>query len=352
VLGVSVAALAAAGSGYWVLGGESEAQTTTAGGPSATAQVARGTLAADEAWAATLGHGSPQTVAAHVQGTVTRLVEQGVTVGRGSELYRIDERPVTLMYGTVPMYRDLRVGDTGVDVAQLEANLSELGYTGFTPDDEFTWSTESAVTRWQEDIGTEATGTVSASSIEFLPAGGRVDTVAARVGDVAAPNAPILDITGTDQVANFEADVADRPLLAVGAAVTVVLPDGNAATGTVMSSSVVAATTGGAAGTATEPAGAEESVLTVEVTLSEPVDDGFVGAPVDVVVPVDERIDVLHVPVNALLALAEGGYGLEVVAEDGTTSVVPVDTGLFADGRVEVSGAGIGEGTTVGVAGR
>lgn len=352
MLGVSVTAMVVAGSGYWVLNGESEAQTTTTDGPAATVQVERGTLAADETWTATLGHGTPQTVAASAQGTVTRIVEQDTTVARGSELYRIDERPVILMYGSVPMYRDLRVGDTGADVAQLEANLSELGYTGFTADDEFTQSTQTAVAEWQEDIGADATGTVSRSSIEFLATGGRVDAVAAGVGDAVSPNSPILDITGSDQVADFEADVADRNLLAVGSAVTLGLPDGNETIGTVTSSSVVAAATGGTTGADADPAGAEDSLLTVEVTLSEPVDEAFLGAPVDIVVPVDERVDVLHVPVNALLALPEGGYGLEVVGEDGSTSVVPVDTGLFADGRVEVSGDGISEGTTVGVAGR
>jgi membrane fusion protein, multidrug efflux system len=64
---------------------------------------------------------------------------------------------------------------------------------------------------------------------------------------------------------------------------------------------------------------------------------------------VTERKDVLTVPVGALLALAEGGYGLEVV-EGSTTRIVAVETGLFADGKVEVSGSGIADGTTVGVA--
>jgi hypothetical protein len=49
-----------------------------------------------------------------------------------------------------------------------------------------------------------------------------------------------------------------------------------------------------------------------------------------------------------LLALAEGGYGLQIV-ESGGTRVVAVKTGLFADGRVEVSGAGLAAGLTVGV---
>jgi hypothetical protein len=71
-----------------------------------------------------------------------------------------------------------------------------------------------------------------------------------------------------------------------------------------------------------------------------------------VIVGVDERADVLTVPVNALLALAEGGYGLELVNPDGTTEIVAVETGLFADGRVEVEGPDLDDGLTVGVAGR
>ena len=56
----------------------------------------------------------------------------------------------------------------------------------------------------------------------------------------------------------------------------------------------------------------------------------------------------LTVPVAALVALAEGGYGVEVV--DGRrTRYVAVETGLFAGGRVEVTGDGLAEGMTVGM---
>jgi multidrug efflux system membrane fusion protein len=61
-----------------------------------------------------------------------------------------------------------------------------------------------------------------------------------------------------------------------------------------------------------------------------------------------EREDVLTVPVAALLALREGGYGVEVV-EGTSTRIVAVDTGLFAGGRVEVTGEGLTEGMTVGM---
>ena len=55
-----------------------------------------------------------------------------------------------------------------------------------------------------------------------------------------------------------------------------------------------------------------------------------------------ERRDVLAVPVTALLALAEGGYAVEL--EDGR--LVRVEPGLYAEGLVEVTGK-IDEGTTI-----
>ena len=53
-------------------------------------------------------------------------------------------------------------------------------------------------------------------------------------------------------------------------------------------------------------------------------------------------------PITALLARPEGGFAVELVA-DGTSALVPVDTGLFAAGRVEINGEGVAEGMRVGV---
>lgn len=357
-LGV-VVVTAGAGAGYWLLNRDDGAETVDlTAAPAATTEVTRGTLSATETWNGTLGHGDAHTTVAASPGVITRVAAQDSAVKRGTELYRLNEQPVTALIGAIPMYRDLAVGDTGVDVEQLEGDLAKLGYDGFTVDDEFTAATEQAVLAWQEDIGAAETGVVTRADVVFLPAGGRVDTVLADVGAVVTPGSPVVDVTGAGQVVSFEADVTDRDLLTVGTPVSVVLPDGAEVAGTVAESSVVAAAeddSGGGAGGGSGDDGsssAQDTAAEIEVALTKPADAGFVGAPADVVVAVDERVDVLVAPVNALLALADGGYGLEVVADDGSTSIVPVETGLFADGKVEVSGGGLAEGTMVGMAGR
>lgn len=340
-------ALVAAGSGAWLWAGNAStgAAPAPAVGPVATATVERGAIALTLRWDGTLDHGSPLTITSPNQGTITRLPDQDATVARGEELYRIDERPVILLYGVVPMYRDLRPGDSGVDVEQLEANLAELGYGGFTVDDQYTAATGEAVRGWQADLGTEPTSTLGRRAVVFLPGAVLVDTVRAGVGQAILPGAAVVDLTGTDQLVSLEVDLDDRDRLETGTEVSIVLPDGDRTTGTVTATTLVEAPP-------TAESEAAASIVRVEVAVAEPAADEDLGATVEVEVVVEERPDVLLVPVNALLALAEGGYGLELVAPDGSTSIVPVETGLFADGKVEVRSPGITEGAVVGVAGR
>jgi hypothetical protein len=88
----------------------------------------------------------------------------------------------------------------------------------------------------------------------------------------------------------------------------------------------------------------------VTVTIADQAALGsLAAAPVDVDFISYQRKNVLAVPVAALLALANGGYGVEVVDGD-STRIVAVKTGMFAGARVEVSGNGIAEGVAVGVA--
>jgi hypothetical protein len=71
------------------------------------------------------------------------------------------------------------------------------------------------------------------------------------------------------------------------------------------------------------------------------------GVPVQVSLSVQSVHGVLAVPVTALLALRAGQYGLEVVTPAGAHRVVPVTAGIFAGGRVQVSGPGISAGERV-----
>jgi hypothetical protein len=347
---VGAVPLAIGGAWLWAGDGSTEATPATAT-PVATATVERSTISATESWDGTLEYGAPFTVTSSVEGTITRLVDQGAIVKRGDELFRVNEQPVTLLYGAVPMYRDIGPGDSGVDVRQVEKNLAALGYDGFTADDEFTSSTAEAVRAWQKDIAAAQTGTVARGDVVFVPGGRQVDTLRVEIGDAAAPGAPVLDVTGSDQVVSLDVDIDDRDMFDVDTKVTVVLPDGGKVRGTVATTEVVDVASesgGGVEGSTAE----SESIARVEVILGKQVSDDLVGASVDVIVAIDKRTDVLLVPVNALLALAEGGYGLEVVGNDGTTSIVAVDTGLFGGGKVQVEGDEISDGTVVGVAGR
>lgn len=341
------AVLIAAGAGAWVwVSNASSGEPLAAAGPVATVTVERGTISATESFDGTLGYEAPFTAASSGEGTVTWLAGQGETVSRGDALFRINERSVTLLYGMVPMFRDLAPGDAGADVEQLETNLADLGYDGFTVDEDYTESTAEVVRAWQADIGVERTGTVARGDVIFVPESGQVEALHAAVGDVVGPGTPVLDITGTDQVVSLEIDIDDRDRFGLDTEVAVLLPGGDELAGTVAATAVVAVP-------AESPEGGDaESVLEVEIAMSEAAPEEFVGASVEVVVAVDERADVLLVPVNALLALSEGGYGLEIVAEGGTTSIVAVETGLFAEGRVEIRSGEVAEGMVVGVAGR
>jgi hypothetical protein len=59
---------------------------------------------------------------------------------------------------------------------------------------------------------------------------------------------------------------------------------------------------------------------------------------------------VLAAPIAALLALAGGGYGVEVVDPSGIHRLLGVTTGVYTSTQVQISGPGIGAGTKVVVA--
>jgi peptidoglycan hydrolase-like protein with peptidoglycan-binding domain len=249
------------------------------------------------------------------------------------------------MYGTIPMYRTLRNGvDAGHDVRQLEKNLRAMGYTGFTVDDTFSSATAAAVEDWQSDRGLPETGAVDAGQVVFVPGAVRIDSTKLTVGGPAGPGAAALEVTGTHRVVTVSLAVTDQRLARKGAAVQVELPSGKTIKGKITKVGKVAVAQD-------NQDGQSDSDPTIDITIALPAkgSSGAVDqAPVTVEFTSTEHKNVLSVPVSALLALSEGGYGVQVV-EGNTSRIVAVETDLFADGQVEITGAGIGEGTKVGV---
>jgi len=179
---------------------------------------------------------------------------------------------------------------------------------------------------------------VELGRVLYAPGPLRVTKLKTALGTVT--NGPVLSCTSTVRLVTAKVPEHDQALAKVGTKVTVALPTGTEVPGRVRS-----------VGTpdSDQTAADQEPTLQAVVALDDPaavrdLDDG----PARVRFVAQQRKDVLVVPVGALLALAEGGYGLEQI--DGGSRIVAVTTGLFADGKVEVSGPDIHEAMTVGMA--
>ncbi|WP_411128146.1 peptidoglycan-binding protein [Streptomyces sp. x-19] len=427
---------------------------TDSGGPSAsgpaggqTATVTRTDLSVQKSMPGTLGFDAPHTVKGHGTGTITWLPKEGATLDRGGQLARVDDRPVTVFRGDMPLYRTLgaplpsaddagagkgasgnpsapepgtarkpgKVGEsgaadqpedaegkpggtakpaadqaaptagegssrdggtaatgtgggevagpgtTGADVKLLEENLYALGYHDFgRPDDKLTEATVTAIKRWQKSLGDKhPTGRVAPGDVEVLPGTVRVGEVKAHLGDSAAEDLMVL--TGTDQVVSVPVPVSDLTLARKGSQVTITLPDGKTTKGTVGSVGTVATGSGGQSGSGGDQGGSGDgqggSGQEAKVRVTLRLDDasaasGLTGAAVTADFASESHKGVLAVPVGALVALREGGYALQVPAAGdqgagGKPQLVPVKTGMFTKGLVEVSGAGVKEGMKV-----
>jgi peptidoglycan hydrolase-like protein with peptidoglycan-binding domain len=265
-----------------------------------------------------------------LRGTVTALPDGGSVVERGEALYELDGQPSgILMYGDRPAWRELTSGLEGEDVRQLQENLLELGLGGdeLTASGTFDEATMAAVKAWQASLGKPETGVVELGEIIFQPGAVRVAGHSVSVGDTVTAGLEVLTATSTDRVVTVDLAADDQGLVTTGDKVEIDLPDGTRATGSVATVGTVAIAAEG------------QATPTVEVTivLDDPAASGTIDqAPVDVLITTLSREDILAVPVNALLALLEGGYAVEVAAADGTTTLVGVETGLFQDGWVEI----------------
>ncbi|WP_329427179.1 peptidoglycan-binding protein [Streptosporangium sp. NBC_01495] len=346
MVAVVVAILVAAGAGIALadpFGAQTRAAPVESTARTGLARVTEGTLSARTLENGTLGYAGDYQVVDKAGGTVTELPDVGRVAGQGEALYRVDGKPVILLRGAhTSVYRDLSWGMEGVDVKQLNAALVALGYATrdeLDPDSNyFGRQTYYALTELQEDVGLTGTGQLPLGQAVFLPTKEiRITKVIAVRGGSVAPGGVVLRASSTRRQVTVALSASRQSDVAAGDKVTISLPNGRTTPGVVSSVGKVATKA--------------DDGTTVEVRIrpSRPKATGRLDqAPVQVSIVSETVEDVLSVPVNALLALAGGGYAVEVV-EGGAHRLVPVETGLFDDseGTVEVTGEGLVAGQNV-----
>jgi hypothetical protein len=310
----------------------------------------------------------------------TWLPSTGEVIKQDQPVYSVSNEPVPLLYGSIPAYRTFYAGmSDGDDVGELTHDLIALGYGDhLAQSDHFSSATAVAVKRWQKARGLPETGEILLGEVVFEPGPIRVTSVTPSVGASyggggassgggGSGGGTVLTATSTTPVVTVNMDVSQDYLIKPGDAVSVVMPDGTTTVGGQVESVGNVATcpgggsTGTAAGSSTSGGSSPCSSVgssgssgtnsspTVAVTItlgSIPPGASLDQAPVNVNITSRQVDNVLAVPVNALLALQGGGYGVDVVTGS-SIRLAGVTTGLYSDTMVQVSGSGITAGMKV-----
>jgi len=344
-----------------VRGGQAPASPPPAP-PVTTATVVRTDLATTVLTAGTLGYAATSPVVNQLAGTYTALPAPGQAIRTGQDLYRVDNLPVVLMRGRTPAWRTFAPGmPGGPDVTELQRNLIALGYAAgllAAPTGQFDALTEDAVFRWQQAAGYPVTGEIALGQVVFLPAGVIVGGLNAAPGQPASTGQIPYDVTAASRIVIVTLS-AYLPPVTAGEAVSIVLPSGAATPGTVTAIGPVPPVGGsdtsgsGTSGTSDSSGsgtsnGSSGASMQLTITPDHPAATGT-GQDVAVQVSLVTQ-SVRHVravPIAALLALAGGGYGVEVAGPNGRDHLLGVTTGLFANTLVQVSGPGIRAGMKV-----
>ena len=275
----------------------------------------------------------------------TALPTVGRVVGLGGTLFAIGGQPVVLLYGRVTPWRTFAPGmSSGGDVWALNENLRALGY-GQPTGTAFTAETAAAIRAFQSAHGLPVTGRLLLGSVVFEPGAVRVTAVTPSVGSPVQAG-PVLNVTSTRRVVTIALDASQQTSVKVGDPVTITLPDNSTTPGRVTFVGTVATTPSADQGNG----GSSTPTIEVDVTPDQPGATGRLDqAPVDVSITTATVRDALVVPVNALLALAGGGYAVEEVEPGGVHRLVAVQPGLFDDskGLVQVTGTALPAGRRI-----
>jgi len=325
-----------------------------AGGGTSLATVQEGPLSSQVGQSGTLSYaagadGTPFSVVNRAKGTYTWVPAAGIQIDCGETLYKVGQKPVVLVCGSTPAYRNLAVGNGGRDVRALNETLVKEGYTDkseLDPDsDYFGAETAEALEKLQNKRGADVTGRLNLGQAVFLPGPLRIGKVLAKNGTSAGAGRSIMEASSNRREVIVKLDASQQSEVKKGAQAQITLPDNRTTSGVVsrIGTVVTSSSQDNSGADSGSDSGSESATLPVYITLKHPKDAGTLEqAPVQVQITTDGVKQALIVPVTALIGQAGGGYAVEVAAgEGGQTRIVPVTPGLFdsANGLVQVSGA-------------
>jgi peptidoglycan hydrolase-like protein with peptidoglycan-binding domain len=282
----------------------------------------------------------------NAQPIVTRIfVRPGATVRAGSVILEVAGEPLFAFAGAVPAYRDLVPGESGADVAQLQAGLERLGlWVGGDLRGTFGPGTQSAVAGYYHRIGypVPVGSVVPLSQVMFVPRlPAQVVKLDQRVGGRAS--GPLVALSVGEPGIAGQLNPADARLVRAGMRVQIVDPVTGLAFGARVRS----------VGSRTQTSGSISGGFYVPMRVSTRtrVPVSMAGQNLKLtIVAAHTAGPVLTVPQAAIFASADGQAYVTKVTATRSRVRVPVRTGFTGDGLVEVTpvnGAMLTAGNTV-----
>jgi len=300
--------------------------------------------------------GSPQPVTLPPSGfsegrVVTSLPKVGDRIDEGESLATVSGRPVFVLQGSEPAFRDLGPGMCGQDVLQLEDSLARLGLNPGPVDALYDGTTEGAVRALYARAGRQPIAAnlaqveairppeaafdacaragpgvqFPASELFFVP------TAPVRVGDLPlavgqAADGPLMTVSDSTVKVDGFVRVEDSKRVKEGMKVRIEEPGlGIDTEGTITS---VAESPG--------TLGATQFQVHLDIAVEKPP-EGLNGAPVRLTIPIrSTKGKVLAVPVSAVFTAADGSSRVQRVGKDGVEDLL-VKTGVSAEGFVAVT---------------
>ncbi len=274
------------------------------------------------------------------------------TLAPGEVPLTVAGRPVIVLSGSFPAFRDLRLGDMGPDVEQLQEALTGLR---FAASDEQVVSgildeqTARLVNELYNGLGYQPARNIGDDPDLLLPAAevafvaNLPSTVVAsppEVGSVLAPDTTMFVVSSSRLVLDCPLTASQNLLLSEGLAAVIDTTEGPQLTGTTERTTIVES--GYAAGSTID------DTSRVRVVLAQDAPVSLLGTTARVTVRLrGGEEQVLSVPSTALVTHSDGTTTVTVLNESGASVRVPVTVGASVGGWVAVEGEGIDPGDTV-----